>query len=96
LTTLSPHKAVHARLEGRVQGVGFRYSCLIECKKLGLTGWVRNTRDGGVEIWAEGPDNDLDAVLQWLRDGPTYARVTSLDYDVCQPSGSYSDFVIQR
>jgi acylphosphatase len=44
---------LHARVIGRVQGVGFRYYVLNAAIELGLTGWVRNRRDGSVEVVAE-------------------------------------------
>ena len=49
------NQRVHITVDGRVQGVGFRYQCRHEAKKLGLTGWVRNLDDGRVEVLAEGP-----------------------------------------
>ena len=47
-------KAVVARVTGIVQGVGFRYATVDEARRLRLTGWVRNTGDGAVEVLAEG------------------------------------------
>ena len=68
-------KAIHAVVEGEVQGVGFRYSSLREARALGLTGWVRNAEDGSVEVWAEGEERSLDEFSRWLEHGPDYARV---------------------
>jgi acylphosphatase len=84
--------AVFAVLEGRVQGVGFRYHASQECRRLGLAGWVQNTRRGKVELWAEGPKEQLAALLQWLRDGPPGARVDSLVYDYRPATGQYTNF----
>ncbi|MDR1024116.1 MAG: acylphosphatase, partial [Treponema sp.] len=68
--------ALHVTVSGRVQGVGFRHSCYVEARRLGLKGWVRNTPDGDVELWVEGPSGEaLEAMLQWLHRGPPYARV---------------------
>ena len=86
--------AFSARVEGRVQGVGFRYSCLNEGQRLKVSGWVRNTWAGDVEVWAEGPKEKLDALLQWLRRGPPGARVDALHYDICRPTGKYRGFGI--
>jgi len=84
--------AFFARLEGRVQGVGFRYNCLIEGQRLGLSGWVRNTPDGDVEVWAEGPPAKLETMLQWLHRGPPGARVDTVHYEICPPTGNYREF----
>jgi acylphosphatase len=88
--------AVSARLTGRVQGVGFRYSCRLEGRRLGLSGWVRNLPDDGVEVWAEGPSAKLDDFLHWLQRGPPGARVDSLSYDVHTPTGRYGEFTVIR
>jgi acylphosphatase len=87
--------AFFALVEGRVQGVGFRYSAFHEARRLGLTGWVRNTRDGDVEVFAEGPREKLDAMLKWLHRGPPGARVDSVRYDLRSPLGIYRDFSIE-
>jgi acylphosphatase len=79
--------AFTARISGRVQGVGFRYSACREARRAGLHGWVRNTREGDVEIWAEGPPAKLEAFLQWLRRGPPGARVDSVNSAACSPAG---------
>ena len=67
--------ARHITVTGRVQGVGFRYACCQRALLLGLAGWVRNACDGSVEIYAEGGDDALDALLAWCHDGPPGAHV---------------------
>jgi acylphosphatase len=64
-----------ATVRGRVQGVGFRYFVLLEATALELTGWVANTRDGSVRCVAEGPREQLEALLERLRAGPPAAIV---------------------
>lgn len=86
--------AFHAAVEGRVQGVGFRYSCRNEGRRLGLTGWVRNESGGSVEVWAEGAAEKLDRFLQWLNRGPPGARVDSVKVDRQPPSGGYKTFEV--
>ncbi|MDR2758292.1 MAG: acylphosphatase [Spirochaetaceae bacterium] len=96
ITQRSPgSSAFFALIEGRVQGVGFRYSACHEARRLGLTGWVKNTQDGDVEVFAEGPKEKIDALLQWLRRGPPGARVDSVRYDLRSPLGAYRDFSIR-
>jgi acylphosphatase len=63
------------RVEGRVQGVGFRDACFRRAQALGLTGWVRNRRDGSVEVMLQGPAEALARMLTWLHQGPPAARV---------------------
>jgi acylphosphatase len=87
--------AFFARAEGRVQGVGFRYSCLNEARRRGLQGWVRNTPEGAVEVWAEGPRKPLEGFLQWLRRGPPGARVDRFHQEAQPPTGAYHDFQVE-
>ena len=88
--------AFFARIEGRVQGVGFRYSCMNEGQCLGLSGWVRNTSGGDVEVWAEGVEEKLEALLQWLRRGPPGARVIAVHHETRLPTGHYRGFGIEH
>jgi acylphosphatase len=63
---------------GRVQGVGYRDSLREEALRHGLTGWVRNRRDGSVEALLQGTPQGIDATLAWARRGPALARVTDV------------------
>jgi len=69
---------LHAIIEGHVQGVGFRYFVLERAQALNLTGWVRNTYDGQVEVLAQGPRADLEILLENLQRGPRSAFVTEV------------------
>jgi acylphosphatase len=68
----------HLRIHGRVQGVGFRYSMLREAKRLGLSGWVRNRRDGSVEALVQGKADIVAAMVAWAKQGPPGAQVTEV------------------
>jgi acylphosphatase len=70
--------AVHVHIEGRVQGVGFRYFTQEKAIALALTGWVRNLPDGSVEAWAQGPRGVIEEWLKALQKGPPLGRVTAL------------------
>jgi len=65
-------------INGRVQGVGFRYVLADEARARKLCGWVRNRRDGSVEALIAGPEADVEALIAWARQGPPAARVTTV------------------
>lgn len=81
-------RGVHLWVEGRVQGVGFRYFVMEKALALGLTGWVRNAPDGRVEVEASGPRPALDRLLKAVERGPALADVTrvSADWQPADPS----------
>jgi acylphosphatase len=66
---------LHFLVQGRVQGVGFRWFVQREASELELRGWVRNTEDGNVEVLAAGEAADLDELRSSLRQGPRGSRV---------------------
>ncbi|MBP8128340.1 MAG: acylphosphatase [Candidatus Hydrogenedentes bacterium] len=70
---------LHVYVEGRVQGVGFRYATCAKAESLRLNGWVRNLYDGRVEAVFEGPKAALEAMLAWCRRGPAAALVTKVE-----------------
>ena len=69
---------LHFLIQGRVQGVGFRWFVHREASELDLRGWVRNTEDGEVEVVAHGEEADLAELRASLRRGPRGARVDRL------------------
>ena len=69
---------LHFLVQGRVQGVGFRWFVHREASELDLRGWVRNTEDGDVEVVAAGSAEDLDELRHSLRRGPRGSRVDHL------------------
>lgn len=74
-----PEQALHLRIRGLVQGVGYRHSLCRQAEALGLVGWVRNRLDGSVEALAVGDTAALDRLRLWAHDGPPAARVSGVD-----------------
>jgi acylphosphatase len=87
-------RRVHAIVTGRVQGVSYRASTASEARRLGLVGWVRNLRDGSVELEAEGPDDCIASLLTWCHQGPPAARVSNVDVEECPAIGTESAFAV--
>lgn len=87
---------LHAVVDGSVQGVGFRMFVQEHAQTIGLTGWVRNTYDGRVEVTAEGPQTDLEKLLDKLRTGPRAAFVTEVKKEWQPATGEFSSFVVRR
>jgi acylphosphatase len=83
-------------VSGRVQGVGFRWHTVRAASALGLTGWVRNLPDGGVEVLAEGSPEALKALEAELRRGPLGAAVHDVESIEVEESGRFEGFRVDR
>jgi len=64
------------RIQGRVQGVGFRYFVQRRAAEFDISGWVMNQSDGSVLVMAQGTPKDMEPFIDHLRSGPSAARVT--------------------
>lgn len=82
-------------IAGRVQGVYFRASTHDEARRFGLTGWVRNLPDGGVEALFEGEKTMLELMLAWCRTGPPGARVDRVLPTWAEATGEFGDFSVR-
>lgn len=82
---------IHCYVKGKVQGVWFRASTKDEALRLGLTGWVKNLPDGRVEVLACGNREQVEALREWLRQGPTLAKVEHVEVEELTPK-HYSGF----
>lgn len=65
-------------IEGEVQGVFFRATAKKVADQLGITGWVKNTKDGYVEALATGNEQQLDKFVAWCHEGPPKASVKNI------------------
>ena len=78
---------VRARVDGTVQGVGYRFSTEGEADRLGVDGFVRNRPDGTVEVEVEGTPAAVGQLLAWLEEGPAGADVSRVDVEEVAPTG---------
>ena len=83
---------LRAVIQGRVQGVGFRYFASERAGHLQLVGTVRNMRNGDVEVVAEGPRGALEALLAGLYHGPSMARIDNIHAVWLPATGEFTSF----
>lgn len=91
----SDYQRLHARVYGRVQGVGFRYYVLNAATRLGLVGWARNRRDDSVEVVAEGEIDALKNLVQSLQRGSSSSQVREVITNLQEASGEFGSFFIR-
>lgn len=84
----SRRPAASFRISGRVQGVGYRWWAVQAARALGLAGWVRNRRDGSVELLAIGEPPAIDALAEACRRGPPDASVVAVERYTAGDDGS--------
>lgn len=85
----------HLIVKGKVQGVFYRASAREVADSMGITGWVKNTEEGYVEILASGDENQLQQFINWCRKGPSQAIVTDVQVTE-KPEVSFDRFRIDR
>ena len=83
---------LQAVVKGEVQGVGFRWAVQRQAGQLGLTGYAENLPDGSVRVEAEGDPARLDELEAFLRQGPHWAEVDSLDSQRVPATGEFRGF----
>ncbi|MBW8333778.1 MAG: acylphosphatase [Prolixibacteraceae bacterium] len=88
-------KSIYIIIDGRVQGVGFRYFALLKATELNLSGWVKNTPDGKVEIEATGEPNNLSVFIDWMKTGPTRAIIKTFSVSDITPTRTLTNFSIR-
>ena len=90
---MSERATLHLEIRGRVQGVGYRYAMLQEAVRLGVSGWVRNRRDGSVEAVVHGEPAAVAALRAWAERGPPEAGVAAVAASPAQ--GSFERFELR-
>ena len=87
---------MRAVVRGRVQGVGYRQATRVTARALGLHGWVRNTREGTVELFVQGEDDAVNHLVDWLWMGPSGGGVVAVESDVVPFDSQLHDFFIRQ
>lgn len=85
-------KRLYVRVYGIVQGVGFRKFVQIHAMRLGIKGYAKNLPDGTVEVVAEGHEEALSKLLEYIKRGPPLAEVEKVDYKFIEYKGEFKDF----
>lgn len=80
---------------GKVQGVFFRDNTRRKAQEMGITGWVRNLRDGSVEAVMEASFEEVEELIDWCKSSQPYARVTETKVSWEDYTGEFSDFAIR-
>ena len=83
------------RIQGKVQGVGYRFFATRVARRLGLKGAIQNLRDGTVEAVVEGEKSAIDEWIEELREGPRYAEVVTIEQESKGFTGKLPDFDVK-
>ena len=86
----------HVFISGVVQGVGFRYFIRSLARKSGVTGWTRNSEDGGVEAVFQGEKQNVEELIELCRKGPMLSEIEQIGYEWEKSTEVYDDFVIKK
>lgn len=86
---------LHILIDGRVQGVGFRFFTRRQTSTSGITGYVKNLANGKVEVVAEGKESELEKFARKLKTGPSMARVTDIKISRKKYRGDFKSFSVR-
>ncbi len=87
-------KRAHIFIEGRVQGVGFRHFTRTNAQKEGVNGWVKNLPDGRVEAIFEGSEDQVQTMIDLVKEGPRASRVSNVDVEWETPKDEFDYFQV--
>jgi len=88
-------KHIHVLYTGRVQGVGFRFTAEESARQLGVAGWVKNLRDGRVELVAEADEKVLGQFLNEIRTGPMRNFIKDIEVTWGTATNEFAEFEIR-
>ncbi|MFK8104424.1 MAG: acylphosphatase [Saprospiraceae bacterium] len=88
-------KTISIQVYGKVQGVWYRASTQDHAQSLGIVGTVQNRKDGSVYIEAQGTTTQLNALINWCKEGPELARVDRIEQATITPK-AYPNFSVVR
>lgn len=88
-------KRAHLFVEGKVQGVGFRYFTQTNARDMDINGWVKNLPDSRVEAVFEGPEVKVESMIERCKEGPRAARVDSLDWEWVESTEPLNTFEVK-
>ena len=86
----------HLFVSGKVQKVGFRLRTKIRAKRYNLKGWIRNLKDGRVEIVVEGEEKNLKKLLNWIRSNPVFTQIKEIEIKKEEPKDEFNNFEIKH
>lgn len=95
MSAAQPLERLDVRIEGYVQGVGFRWFVAREAARLGLVGWTANEADGSLRVVVEGSADALDDMLASLRRGPSAAEIRQVTSQRLAAAGGFGTFEIR-
>ncbi|GDX09899.1 acylphosphatase [Verrucomicrobiota bacterium] len=84
----------HVFFEGRVQGVGFRWTVKNLARGYDVTGWVKNLPDGRVEMQASGDGDEVDAFIEAIEESELKSHIKKVDVSVMAPPAKFRGFEI--
>ncbi|MGC8767804.1 acylphosphatase [Calditerrivibrio sp.] len=85
---------LNLKVYGRVQGVGFRAYVLNKARELGLSGFVKNMPDGTVFIDAQGEEEVLNKLIEYVKIGPSMSRVEKVEIERINQTLNTKDFIV--
>ena len=88
-------KRIHVWVSGVVQGVGFRYFTIRQAREVGVSGWVKNTYDGKVEIIAEGEEWQLKEFTENVKVGPSHSSVSGVEVQEEKYQNEFKEFEVR-
>jgi len=82
-------------IDGRLQGINFRYNTQRQARLLGLGGFVRTLSDGRIEIEVQGQEHQVNQLLVWCQEEPQSSHIRTIMYRYDEPADSSLDFEVR-